>query len=303
MRPAFAGWMVASAAVALAAFASAEPARADCGMIDQAVRQAMQAGEVERYSGLLLKAQAEATCSSTYRARLARVLALSAYRKLTAANRNPSAADLETVAALATPWQVMISLGDAYYDARDYPKAFRAYEATLDDMRDETANPKKPPADMERHAYQRAIEARALNRTFLASRSVRGVPSGLASPKFRNFTAEAVPVPVGFAFDSADLTPDGIAAAKEILTYLETGGHDHVVLIGHTDPKGSAQYNLDLSLRRAAAVRDYLIASHYTGHVDVVGRGESEPFQPDDASRYGEDELDAMSRRVEYKTD
>ena len=156
---------------------------------------------------------------------------------------------------------------------------------------------------MERHAYLRAIEARALNPTFLASRSVRGVPSGLASPKFRNFTAEAVPVPVRFAFDAAELTPDGIAAAKEILTYLTAGAHDHVVLIGHTDRKGSAQYNLDLSLRRAAAVRDYLTASHYGGQVDIVGRGESEPFRPDDPTRYSEDELDAMSRRVEYKTD
>jgi len=295
--------LAASTAIVLAGLAGGGPARADCGMVDLAVRQAMQAGEVERYPGLLAKAQAETSCSSAYRARLARVLALSAYRKLTAANRNPSAADLEKVAALATPWQVMISLGDAYYDARNYPKAFRAYEATLDDMRDVTANPKKPPADMERHAYLRAIEARALNSTFLASRSVRGVPTGLASPKFRNFTAEAVPVPVRFAFDSAELTPDGIAAAKEILTYLTAGGYDHVVLIGHTDPKGPANYNLDLSLRRAAALRDYLVASHFTGHIEIVGRGESEPFQPDDPSRYSEDELDAMSRRVEYKTD
>ncbi len=291
------------AALLLAALAVAQPARADCKAIDTAARQAMQSGAVAKYSGLLAEARSDSSCDAIYRGNLARVLALSAFRHLVTANPNPSSAEIEAVAALAKPWQVMITLGDSYFDAKDYAKAFRAYETTLDDMRDETANPTKPPADMERHAYKRAIEARALAPAFIASRSTRGVPSGLASPKFRNFTAEAVPVPIRFAFDSADLTPDGIAAAKEILSYLQAGGYDHVVLIGHTDSKGPAAYNMQLSIRRAAAVRDYLLANNYAGKVDVVGRGEEEPFQADDPSRYTQDQLDAMSRRVEYKTE
>ncbi len=291
------------AAMLLAALAVSQSARADCKVIDAAARQAMQAGDVGSYPDLLAQARTDASCDATYRGNLARVLALSAFRHLTSANQNPSSAEIEAVAALSKPWQVMITLGDSYFDARDYSRAFKAYETTLDDMRDVEANPTKPPADMERHAYKRAIEARALAPTFIASRSTRGILSGLASPKFRNFTAEAVPVPIGFAFDSADLTPDGIAAAKEILSYLQSGGYDHVVLIGHTDSKGPAGYNMQLSIRRAAAVRDYLIANNYAGKIDVVGRGEEEPFQADDPSRYTEDQLDAMSRRVEYKTE
>jgi outer membrane protein OmpA-like peptidoglycan-associated protein len=291
------------AAMLLAALAAVQPAKADCNAIDEAARAALQTADVGAYGDLLAQARADASCDSAYRSNLSRVLALSAFRKLTEANANPSTAEIEKVAALAAPWQVMITLGDAYYDAKDYPKAFRAYEAALDDMRDETANPTRPPADLERHAYQRAIQARALAPTFIASRSTRGIPSGLASPKFRNFTAEAVPIPVGFAYDSADLTPDGTAAAQEILAYLQAGGYSRVVLIGHTDPKGSEAYNLALSERRAAAVRDYLVAAGYTGAIEIAGRGEYELFKPDDPSRYSEPELDAMSRRVEYKTD
>ena len=290
-------------ALLLAALAAAQPARADCKAIDTAVRQAMQSGDEAKYPGLLAEARSDSSCDAMYRANLARVLALSAFRHLVTSNQNPSSADIEAVAALAKPWQVMITLGDSYFDANDYAKAFKAYETTLDDMRDESANPTKPPADLERHAYKRAIEARALAPTFIASRSTRGIPTGLASPKFRNFTAEAVPVPIGFAFDSADLTPDGIAAAKEILSYLQAGGYDHVVLIGHTDSKGPAAYNMQLSIRRAAAVGDYLLANSYAGKIEIVGRGEEEPFQADDPSRYTQDQLDALSRRVEYKTE
>ena len=295
--------LVLPAALLLAALATAQPALADCKAIDTAARQAMQSGDVAKYPGLLAEARADSSCDATYRGNLARVLALSAFRQLVSSNQNPSPAEIEAVAALATPWQVMITLGDSYFDAKNYAKAFRAYETTLDDMRDEAANPTKPPADMERHAYKRAIEARALAPTFIASRSTRGIPSGLASPKFRNFTAEAVPVPIGFAFDSADLTSDGNEGVKEILSYLQAGSHDHVVLIGHTDSKGSADYNMQLSIRRAAAVRDYLLANNYAGTIDIVGRGEEEPFQADDPSRYTQDQLDAMSRRVEYKTE
>ena len=175
------------------------------------------------------------------------------------------------------------------------------YEEALDDIRDTVANPKAPPKDVEERIYKRAIEARALAPTFVASRAFRGKKSGLADPKFRNFTAETVPVPVRFDTGSAELTPDGEAAVKDIYAYLEQSAPGHVVIIGHTDPRGSDAYNRDLSERRAAAVREYLVSLGYSGTIDVHGKGKSEPFPPDDASKYSEDELYAFDRRVEYK--
>lgn len=283
----------------------AGPALADCGALNKTVQAAMENGERQLYPGLLKQALADTTCDSDYRARLARVLSLSALKLLSAQtkaeNREPELAELEAIGAMATPWQVSVSLGDAYYDDKDWAKAFHAYETALDDMRDEKANPGAPPEAIERHAYQRAVQARALAPTFLASRQVRGAPAGLADPKFRNFTVAAVPVPVRFAYDSNVLEPDGEAAAQEILAYLGSQSSKGVRLIGHTDPRGSDAYNMRLSAGRAEAVKAYLEAKGYTGVVEIVPKGRSEPFAADDPGKYSEEELFAMSRRVEYQ--
>jgi outer membrane protein OmpA-like peptidoglycan-associated protein len=280
-------------------------ALADCATLDGEVRAAMAAGEIGRYDELRRSVLAEPTCDSDYRARLGRVLALSALKSLAAntksAAREPTVEELESLRRLAEPWQLMVSLGDAYYDARDWAKAFKAYEAALDDMRDEKANPSAPPASLERHAYQRAVQARALAPTFIASRSVRGAPSGLASPRFRNFTAVAVPVPVRFAYNSSALTPEGEAAAREILDYLKSQDARSVRLIGHTDPVGSEPFNLELSAARAEAVKTFLAQNGYDGAIEIVPRGEAELFQPDDPGGYSREELHAMYRRVEYQ--
>ncbi len=284
---------------------SASPASANCLAVDKEIQAAKANGERHRYEELLKQALGEPTCDSDYRARVGRVLSLSALKlladKAKQSGKEPELSELEAVALLASPWQLSISLGDAYYDRKDWPKAFRAYEAALDDMRDEKANPKPPPEALERHAYQRAIQARALAPTFIASRKVRGSPAGLASPKFRNFSVVAVPVPVRFAYDSSELAPDGEAAAQEILEYLASQGAKGVRLIGHTDPKGSDAYNLKLAESRAGAVKAYLAGKGYAGAVDIVSKGESEPFQADDPGKYSEEELFSMHRRVEYQ--
>ncbi len=110
-----------------------------------------------------------------------------------------------------------------------------------------------------------------------------------------------MPVPVRFETDSDALTPDGAAAVEDMYAYLESESPDHVIIIGHTDPRGSDSYNYDLSLRRAASVADYLKKLGYAGKIDTDGMGESQPFVPDDEAKYNQDELFAFDRRVEYK--
>jgi outer membrane protein OmpA-like peptidoglycan-associated protein len=213
--------------------------------------------------------------------------------------------DAETIDSKTTrygrPWQVLVAIGDAYYERKDWANAVKIYEEALDDMRDVAANPTAPPAEVEKRTYKRAVEARALAPIFVASRQFRGQKSGLASPNFRNFTAEAVPVPVQFEYDSDVLTENGIAAVTDIFAYVKDAAPEHLVITGYTDPRGSEAYNADLSLRRASAVREYLIGLGYTGTIEAFGEGESKPFAPDDPSKYSEEELYAFDRRVEYK--
>jgi outer membrane protein OmpA-like peptidoglycan-associated protein len=64
---------------------------------------------------------------------------------------------------------------------------------------------------------------------------------------------------------------------------------------GYTDSRGSEAYNLDLSKRRAGAVRDYLVLKGYpTDHVVASGKGMSSPIA-DNTSAEGR----ANNRRVE----
>ena len=109
--------------------------------------------------------------------------------------------------------------------------------------------------------------------------------------------AVVIPAASMFAFDSAELTAQG---KKSIDTYRakikpELEQAYAAVILGHTDSQGDAKYNLELSKRRAASVRDYLIASGTSAiKLRVVGRGDKEPIASNDTEAGR-----ATNRRVE----
>ena len=79
----------------------------------------------------------------------------------------------------------------------------------------------------------------------------------VAKGKVMMFDAAAL-----FDFDKADLKPQGkeqIKAYREEVR-AEMSRADKIKITGHTDSTGAAEYNMKLSLRRAEAVRDYLIS-------------------------------------------
>ena len=70
-----------------------------------------------------------------------------------------------------------------------------------------------------------------------------------------------------------------------------------VKFVGHTDDIGGEDSNLDLSIRRAASVRDFLIAKGIdVSRLTHVGRGEVEPLKPN-TSEVGRQ----VNRRVELE--
>ena len=86
---------------------------------------------------------------------------------------------------------------------------------------------------------------------------------------------------VNFGFDRADLDGDATAALDTLASQGKAkGGVKSVKVIGHADRVGSEEYNLDLSLRRAGAVGDYL--SQNAGvdpqAIELAGKGESQPL-------------------------
>jgi len=84
-----------------------------------------------------------------------------------------------------------------------------------------------------------------------------------------------------FDFDKSNITADGQAVIDKVIAAAGKMGAVNISATGHADRSGSESYNMALSLRRADAVREALIAGGVSGDtITVAGRGESEPAVP-----------------------
>lgn len=99
-----------------------------------------------------------------------------------------------------------------------------------------------------------------------------------------------------FAFNKHDLRPEFQSELDEVGKFLQNNPNAYVMLVGYTDSVGSAEYNLDLSLRRANSAANHLTANHNIDRDRIVVNyyGEANPIASNDT-----DEGRAQNRRVE----
>ncbi len=98
--------------------------------------------------------------------------------------------------------------------------------------------------------------------------------------------ADIVTLKVNFDFDKSDIKPQYHQELADFASYMKQQQSFTVVEIaGHTDSKGSDEYNQKLSERRAKAVRDYLVneLGMDTNLFSAVGYGESKPIASNDS--------------------
>jgi peptidoglycan-associated lipoprotein len=89
---------------------------------------------------------------------------------------------------------------------------------------------------------------------------------------------------VFFDLDKADLTDAGRASLQKDAAYLTAHASAVILIAGHCDERGTAEYNLALGERRAAASRDYLVSlGVQAARINVVSKGKEEPFCTDHA--------------------
>lgn len=108
-----------------------------------------------------------------------------------------------------------------------------------------------------------------------------------------------------FATDSAKLTTKANAVLNKAAQTLREQDGRSLRVVGHTDSTGSASHNLELSKRRAAAVRDGLASRLGDGWTFTVeGRGESD-LKVKEAGLSGADlkRARALNRRVEVSVE
>ena len=107
----------------------------------------------------------------------------------------------------------------------------------------------------------------------------------------------AITFPSGllFPFDSDQLHPEARDNLARLAASLEEYSDTRVLVVGHTDSVGAAEYNQGLSERRAASAADFLVRQGIVrARIDTVGAGELEPIDTNET-----DEGRARNRRVE----
>jgi outer membrane protein OmpA-like peptidoglycan-associated protein len=102
---------------------------------------------------------------------------------------------------------------------------------------------------------------------------------------------------VHFATGKADILPESFPILDDIVYVLETNPQIELVRIeGHTDSRGREQMNLDLSRRRAARVKQYILDKGVAERrLESEGYGPAQPIA-DNATEAGR----AKNRRVEF---
>ncbi|MGB1140706.1 MAG: peptidoglycan-associated lipoprotein Pal [Halioglobus sp.] len=117
-----------------------------------------------------------------------------------------------------------------------------------------------------------------------------------AEQQAREDAATAAGTVFYFEFDSSTLTADSINQLNLHIAALQ-GNDRNIRLEGHTDERGTREYNLALGERRANAVRDFMVANGIaTYRIEAVSYGEERP------AAYGSGEANwAQNRRVELK--
>jgi OOP family OmpA-OmpF porin len=160
------------------------------------------------------------------------------------------------------------------------------------------------------HAYERMV--------FLGTASGRSAPKAAAAPRAGDIdtdtdtdtdtdgdgvldTADRCPgTPTGagvdergcwvirglnFDTDQAEIKPEFEPRLKNVADVLEQNPAVHIRVEGHTDGRGAAAYNQQLSDRRARSVADYLVTQGIGAErLQTRGLGESAPLRPNDTA-------------------
>lgn len=139
-----------------------------------------------------------------------------------------------------------------------------AFPSSTTDAGDPVRPPDPPPIPIDTGVTSSPLDS-------WASKSIDAINSAADSPL----------KPVYFAFDSDEISEDAkkvLAANAEVLKTYPTWV---ITIEGHSDERGTAEYNLALGDRRALAARTYLLSLGITAQrLRTVSYGKEFPFDP-----------------------
>jgi len=152
-------------------------------------------------------------------------------------------------------------------------------------------------ANARRDSIARADQAR---RDSLAREQSRADSIARARQQMDQAMANArstITAPVYFEFDKSDLTSDDISKLDAKIPLLNANPDLRIRAAGHTDSRGSDEYNMALGQRRAASAKRYL-----TQHGIAATRIETVSFGEERPAATGTDEASmSQNRRSEFE--
>lgn len=102
---------------------------------------------------------------------------------------------------------------------------------------------------------------------------------------------------VYFEFDSYSLTPEATENLRAMAAAMVKLGDAKILIEGHTDERGSNEYNLSLAQKRAEAIKNFLISEGVTAEaVETASFGEERPLENAQT-----EEAFSKNRRGEFK--
>jgi outer membrane protein OmpA-like peptidoglycan-associated protein len=209
-------------------------------------------------------------------------------------------------------WQASATVGEVRFGERRFAEAAQEYDLAIEIIKNETLTPAAPSKFDIEGLIERSGQARLLaanvsgpaegGKFVKTPKDHRdGTLGGFYSRSVRGIVPRAIPVPITFEYRKATFTDVGQEAARELLGALQEQQPSRILLIGHTDVRGTAEFNMKLSRDRADAVASFLQQNGLTIPIETDGKGFNEPMHLSDTSGLSEEDIYALNRRVEWR--
>lgn len=105
-----------------------------------------------------------------------------------------------------------------------------------------------------------------------------GMNGGTAVPGTQEDLAQNVGDRVFFAYDSSDLAPEAMDTLNRQAEWLNRYPNLQITIEGHSDERGTREYNLALGDRRATSVKNYLVSMGVSAaRVNTISYGKERP--------------------------
>lgn len=111
------------------------------------------------------------------------------------------------------------------------------------------------------------------------------------------FIASAPQALVNFELDKSDVKNQYFQSLQNIVKYMKDNPRALIKIYGHTDTRGSEDYNLELSKKRADSVKRFLLSKGISARrIETLPMGKKLPIYSDDKTEF----YASQNRRVEF---